>query len=526
MVNAKKQSSTTRVNVLSTGQSGAIATQNNAAEYWAEIAKKWAVKMDGQINREDYSSKYYAQQSKSAYEDTKTTADTAINEINTLTTDFETLSNEQSAALSMQYTTYSDNLSATQDTALNIITTAQETAQTAITTDQTAAQSAIAADKTSALSDISAAKTNFDTNAATLLADYNINATEKLTAYNDNDTAKTETYNTNAAEKLAALEEISTTKTSEYTTLANTKTTEYTTLADAKESSLTALSESKETELNTLADTLQSEITATGTSAMHYKGAVATVDELPTSAETGDVYNVTDTGANYAWDGTSWDELSGVVDLSAYLTSETAADTYATKIELATKQDAGDYATNTALTEGLATKQDAGNYVAKTDTSATVIGTAKTTQSIQGNQLYLPNGAIFGGTAKDAGLVTRGICGVITPKDGGGCEKEHLYINYDGGSSYDRRLVLAAPNIGTKIGDTTNGYTYCAVRGDDMVQYVTAAKTALRSEISAKADTATTLAGYGITDAYTKTEVDNLLGDISTALDTINGESV
>ena len=33
-----------------------------------------------------------------------------------------------------------------------------------------------------------------------------------------------------------------------------------------------------------------------------------------------------------------------------------------------------------------------------------------------------------------------------------------------------------------------------------------------------KADTATTLAGYGITDAYTKTEIDNMIGDIETLL--------
>lgn len=39
--------------------------------------------------------------------------------------------------------------------------------------------------------------------------------------------------------------------------------------------------------------------------------------------------------------------------------------------------------------------------------------------------------------------------------------------------------------------------------------YVDDIKTALEADIDAKADSATTLAGYGITDAYTKTEVDN-----------------
>lgn len=38
--------------------------------------------------------------------------------------------------------------------------------------------------------------------------------------------------------------------------------------------------------------------------------------------------------------------------------------------------------------------------------------------------------------------------------------------------------------------------------------------TDLASKINGKADAATTLAGYGITDAYTKTEVDNAIGEV------------
>ena len=36
----------------------------------------------------------------------------------------------------------------------------------------------------------------------------------------------------------------------------------------------------------------------------------------------------------------------------------------------------------------------------------------------------------------------------------------------------------------------------------------------------------TTLSGYGITDAYTKAEIDLVIGDINTALDVINGEVI
>ena len=48
-----------------------------------------------------------------------------------------------------------------------------------------------------------------------------------------------------------------------------------------------------------------------------FKGTVESIDSLPSSGNTvGDVYNVEDTGANYAWTGTGWDKLSETVDLS------------------------------------------------------------------------------------------------------------------------------------------------------------------------------------------------------------------
>jgi hypothetical protein len=49
-------------------------------------------------------------------------------------------------------------------------------------------------------------------------------------------------------------------------------------------------------------------------------------------------------------------------------------------------------------------------------------------------------------------------------------------------------------------------------------KYYAAQAAASASEVSGKADKATTLAGYGITDAYTKTEIDNMIGDIEALL--------
>lgn len=56
--------------------------------------------------------------------------------------------------------------------------------------------------------------------------------------------------------------------------------------------------------------------------ALKYKGSVGTYSNLPSSGQQiGDFWNVLDTGKNYAWTGTEWDDISGIMDLSAYRTA-------------------------------------------------------------------------------------------------------------------------------------------------------------------------------------------------------------
>lgn len=51
--------------------------------------------------------------------------------------------------------------------------------------------------------------------------------------------------------------------------------------------------------------------------AYKYKGSVATVADLPSSGnEAGDVYDVQETGMNYAWNGSSWDAMGQLIDTS------------------------------------------------------------------------------------------------------------------------------------------------------------------------------------------------------------------
>ena len=54
----------------------------------------------------------------------------------------------------------------------------------------------------------------------------------------------------------------------------------------------------------------KSQVDAKISGVYHYKGSVATYEDLPTeNVEVGDVYDVTDTGMNYAWTLDGWDAL-------------------------------------------------------------------------------------------------------------------------------------------------------------------------------------------------------------------------
>lgn len=113
------------------------------------------------------------------------------------------------------------------------------------------------------------------------------------------------------------------------------------------------------------------------------------------------------------------------------------------------------------------------NVVKYASNSANVAGANKTVSKVNPTTLYVENGLIMGGTAAAAGLVTRGICGATTPDGNGGCQKENLYLNYDGDNNYSRKVVLGAGSSGDAIdGNEKYGNMLSAVRGDQMKAYV------------------------------------------------------
>lgn len=139
-----------------------------------------------------------------------------------------------------------------------------------------------------------------------------------------------------------------------------------------------------------------------------------------------------------------------------------------------------------AVTDNLNTK------LSKTDnTGIEVIGTKKNTTTLGGDQLYAPNGIVFGGTAAAAGLVTRGICGVTTPEAGGACSKDNLYINYDSNNDFNvnRQVVVNAGTVGNHLG--SNMYQYAVPRGEIVKNWVEAKGYATTSQVDAKQDAIT-----------------------------------
>ena len=99
---------------------------------------------------------------------------------------------------------------------------------------------------------------------------------------------------------------------------------------------------------------------------LHYKGIKATVSALPSSGNTiGDVWHVTADNGEYAWDGSSWQELGSTVDLSGYVpTSRTInGKALTTNISL-TASDVGALPSNTTYVSSFNGSTGAITYIA------------------------------------------------------------------------------------------------------------------------------------------------------------------
>ena len=205
------------------------------------------------------------------------------------------------------------------------------------------------------------------------------------------------------------------------------------------------------------------------------------------TGKAGDVYQVGD--KEYAYNGTEWIELGFTLDLSNYAT--TAAVATAKQEAITTSGTNADAKIATAKTElqgyvdGKITDIGIDNY-AKTADVTKAIGDAKT--ELQGYADQSEADAVAtAGTNADTKISTKiGDIGEVTVK---------AYV--DGKETTLNSSIQAVDDKVEALG---------ALAKKDKVAETDLAD-ALKTTIDGKAEKATTLAGYGITDAYTTTQV-------------------
>lgn len=247
--------------------------------------------------------------------------------------------------------------------------------------------------------------------------------------------------------------------------------------------------------------------------AFHFKGEAAAISDdntkLYSDAEktteikgkAGDVYQVGD--KEYAYNGTIWVELGFSLNLTAYAlktdvsTAKTEAITEAgTNADTKIANKIGEIGDKTvkAYVDDTVTGIGIGDY-AKTTEVTDAIGAAKTELKQYADDAK-DEAITTAGTNADTKISTKiGEIGEGTVKSY--VDGKETTINASIGAVDAKVEALGALAKKNKVAET------------DLAD-------ALKTKIDGKADSATTLAGYGIEDAYTKTEVDDKISPINT----------
>lgn len=227
-------------------------------------------------------------------------------------------------------------------------------------------------------------------------------------------------------------------------------------------------------------------------SAMTYKGSVATVGDLPSSAKVGDIYTVEETGTNYAWDGTQWNSLGGAVDLSDYYTKGEVDDKLSSKANSATSLSG--YGIADAYTK---TQIDT-NYLKKVDADATYAKPSDVSSAVSGLETEIQGVKSTANSALTTAQSAESDASNALTQLSGKADKSTSLSGYGISDAYTKTEVDTKLSSKANTANTLGGY--------GIVDAYT--KEEVNTSLSGKANVATTLSGYGITDAYTKAEVD------------------
>lgn len=228
-----------------------------------------------------------------------------------------------------------------------------------------------------------------------------------------------------------------------------------------------------------------------------FVGEVASYDELPTTGvKAGDVYQVGE--KEYAYDGDSWVELGFNIDLTAYATKTEVSNTYATK---------------TALSEGLATKANSADVYVKDDvyTKAEADAAFMTNAEVEAKGYATTtamNTALEGKADKGTTLAAYGITNAYTKTEADAAFMNSTEVE----SAITAKGYATTTAMNTALSSKANSadvYTKTVADSTFLkevpAEYIT--ETELSTELADYAEKATTLAGYGITDALSTTSV-------------------
>lgn len=309
------------------------------------------------------------------------------------------------------------------------------------------------------------------------------------------------------------------------------------------------------------------------TTVYQYKGSVATYADLPTTGQkVGDVWNVETAdpdhsikaGDNVAWDGAQWDILGGNHDLSGYAqlnsaNTYTALNTFGANIGVSNGTAAGSSGTvsfgvsptGEAVQARIGTDKLGGLFYHASTNQPHVfrVGTNDNVFVIRddGTKVAFSNNNNFFATVTHDGVAKwLGNANTATTADAAKAMalKENIPVNsnlnnyrvpgeYGINDSNTAATLINSPSVVaglltvtpflTQIYQEYGGYSSSNIHGRRYIRgWYTSNSNIFWSPWRQLAYTSKTISGYGITDAYTKTEVNNLIssaggGDVTAA---------
>ena len=295
------------------------------------------------------------------------------------------------------------------------------------------------------------------------------------------------------------------------------------------------------------------EVEARLSSVYKFKGSVPTYDNLPSENNIiGDVYNVEDTGSNYAWDGEKWDKLSETIDLTPYALKSTTLAGYGIT-DAYTKEEVDVKIAEKDSLPSQADKQ--GTFLSTNGTSAFWSVLPESNDTTKGIVKLASAEELTEGTSESSVITVKQFKDNLNLKQdnliaGNGIAIENNtisatievpdnviisdnYVNaklwkgtleeYDLLESHDDSVTYIITDDYTQV-----DYNYNTLQNKPQINSVELSgnKTleelgiqasgdyALKSEMELKADKADTLAGYGITDGLSTSQITNCITKI------------